>query len=308
MPPPGATCTNGDAVAAALRPDDAAQPRAASRAPRDVPARGPAPLVIDRVTVDGITLRYGVRSGSARPALLLFNGIGANLEVVRPLVDAIPDREILIFDVPGIGGSELDLIPRRLPGLARLALAFLDTLGYHEPVDVAGVSWGGVLAQQFARTAGPRCRRLVLAATSAGAAMVPGKPSVLWKMATPARYLSPDAMKRLAPDIYGGRIRQRPSLVAQHASRIIVPSLRGYIYQLFAALGWTSVLWLHKLKQPTLVMAGDDDPIVPVINARILAGLIPNSRLHIVSKGGHLFMVVRAHEVGRLVEEFLSEA
>jgi poly(3-hydroxyoctanoate) depolymerase len=280
---------------------DGARPAAAAS------ARAPAPLTVDHITIDGVTLRYAVRHGPARPALLLFNGIGANFEIVKPLVDAMPEREVLIFDVPGIGGSELDLIPRRLPGLARLALGFLDALGYADPVDVAGVSWGGVLAQQFARTAGTRCRRLVLAATSAGAAMVPGSPSVLWKMATPARYLSQEAMKRLAPDIYGGRIRQRPSLVAQHASRIIPPSLRGYMYQLFAALGWTSILWLHKLEQPTLIMAGDDDPIVPVINARLLARLIPGSTLHIVPGGGHMFMVVRAHEIGRLIEEFLSE-
>jgi poly(3-hydroxyoctanoate) depolymerase len=291
-------------MAAVVISDDDGEPPT----PR-VPRHGPrvVPLRIDHLVVDGVSLRYAVRPGTASPPLLLFNGIGANFEIVQPLVDAMPEREVLIFDVPGIGGSDLDLIPRRLPGLARLALKFLDTLGYADPVDVAGVSWGGVLAQQFARTAGPRCRRLVLAATSAGAAMVPGKPSVLWKMATPSRYLSQEAMKRLAPDIYGGRVRQRPSLVAKHAARIIPPSFRGYMYQLFAALGWTSILWLHQLEQPTLIMAGDDDPIVPVVNARILAKLIPDATLHVVPGGGHLFMVVRAHEVGALVEEFLAE-
>ena len=81
--------------------------------------------------------------------------------------------------------------PRRFSGLARLANKLLDRLGYQQ-VDVIGVSWGGALAQQFARQYPQRCRRLVLAATSPGAVMVPGRPSVLSKMITPRRYLSPD--------------------------------------------------------------------------------------------------------------------
>jgi pimeloyl-ACP methyl ester carboxylesterase len=43
--------------------------------------------------------------------------------------------------------------------------------------------------------------------------------------------------------------------------------------------------------QPTLVLAGDDDRIVPVVNPRILARLMPDTRLHIVRDGGHLFLL-----------------
>jgi pimeloyl-ACP methyl ester carboxylesterase len=53
----------------------------------------------------------------------------------------------------------------------------------------------------------------------------------------------------------------------------------------------TSLPWLRTLRQPTLVLAGDDDPIVPLVNARILAVCIPNARLRIVRGGGHLFLL-----------------
>lgn len=262
-------------------------------------------LHIEHLSVDGVRLRVGIQPGQGGGTpLLLFNGIGANMELALPFFDAMQGTELIAFDAPGIGGSSLDLVPRRFSGLARLAARMLDQLGYRE-VDVAGVSWGGALAQQFARQHPERCPRLVLAATSAGAFMVPGRPGVLMKMATPRRYLSRAYMQEVAGDIYGGEVRAEPQLVAQHAARVKPPSTRGYLYQLLAGMGWTSVHWLHRLSQPTLILAGDDDPIVPLVNARLMAALIPHSRLHIVAGGGHLFLLSRAHELAPTIQGFL---
>ena len=136
--------------------------------------------------------------------------------------------------------------------------------------------------------------------------MVPGRPAALMKMTTPQRYLSPTYMQREAGTIYGGEVRERPELIAAHTSRIIPPRFLGYVYQLFAGMGWTSIHWLHRLKQPTLIMAGSDDPLVPPVNARILSLFIPNNRLHIVAGGGHLFMLHRLDEVGTVIREFLD--
>ncbi|HZF14494.1 MAG TPA: poly(3-hydroxyalkanoate) depolymerase [Steroidobacteraceae bacterium] len=268
-------------------------------------AQIPTPAQIDYIDVDGVRLRYAVRAGAGGTPLLIFNGIGANLEVVLPFIDAIQGREILIFDMPGTGGSPHSWVPRRFGGIARLAACFLDRLGYLE-VDVAGVSWGGALAQQFARQYPRRCRRLVLCATSAGAVMVPAKLSVLAKLITPRRYLSRDYMHRAAPEIYGGEIRDQPELIRAHSSRIVPPTTQGYLYQLLAGLGWTSLWWLHRLRQPTLILAGSDDRLVPPINARLLALLIPNNRLHIIPGGGHLFMLHRLDDVVPLICEFLD--
>lgn len=259
---------------------------------------------IEYVDVDGVMLRVATRAGRGTP-LLIFNGIGANLEVVYPFIEALAGREILIFDMPGIGGSPVSLMPRRFSGIARLTSRLLDRLGYRE-VDVAGVSWGGAVAQQFTRQYRARVRRLVLAATSAGAFMVPGRPSALLKMTTPRRYLSPSYMQQAAGTIYGGEVREQPDLINAHTARIIPPRMLGYLFQLYAGMGWTSIHWLHRLKQPTLVMAGSDDPLVPPINARILALCLPNNRLHIVTGGGHLFMLHCLDEVGPVITEFLD--
>ncbi len=82
--------------------------------------------------------------------------------------------------------------------------------------------------------------------------------------------------------------------------------MRGYIDQLYAISFWTALPWLWRLSQPTLVLAGDDDPIAPPINGRILARIIPNARLEIIHRGGHLFLLERPTETAGLVADFLA--
>jgi poly(3-hydroxyalkanoate) depolymerase len=255
--------------------------------------------------VDGHKLRVGIRPGDrTRPPLLLFNGIGANIELVQPFLDAFEGPEAIVFDVPGVGGSPAPRLPYRPSTLARLSARLLDQLG-HDAVDVLGVSWGGALAQQFAFQQGTRCRRLVLAATSPGHLMVPGKPSVLLRMASPRRYKDPDYMQRIAGDIYGGAFRASPELVRKHLRHVRWSSDYGYHLQLIAALGWSSLPWLRFLSQPTLVIAGTDDPIVPLANGRILSRLIPRARL-VTIDDGHLFLLTSAAKSAEIISRFLS--
>lgn len=251
-------------------------------------------------------LRYAVRTGDpARCPLLIFNGLGANIELALPFIKALSDTPVVIFDVPGVGGSPTPRMPYRPSSVARLADELLDQLGYGT-VDVLGVSWGGAIAQQFALQHASRCRRLVLAATSPGALMVPAHPTVLLRMATPRRYIDREHAQRIAGDVYGGAFRANPQLVADTFRHVRFSSRGGYFLQLAAMFGWTSLPWLCLLKQPTLVMAGADDPIVPLANARILQSLIPDARLAILDCG-HLFLVTRAEETARAVESFLTE-
>jgi len=136
---------------------------------------------------------------------------------------------------------------------------------------------------------------------------VPGSPRVLLALVTPRRYYQPDYYRRIAVRIYGGLARTDPdALLRGSVARFVErPSIRGYLGQLYAITGWTSLPWLHKLPQPTLVLNGDDEPIVPLVNGRILARRIPDARLHVVRGGGHLFLLERPAESADLVAEFL---
>jgi hypothetical protein len=113
---------------------------------------------------------------------------------------------------------------------------------------------------------------------------------VLWKLATLRRYFDKGFMRNIASSIYVGNFREGPSAHRQVRAAMSGASCLGYFYQLLAMTGWTSLQWLWSLKQPTSVMAGTDNPIVPLLNGRILVHLILNARLETIDDG-HLFMV-----------------
>ncbi|CAB3769037.1 poly(3-hydroxyalkanoate) depolymerase [Paraburkholderia humisilvae] len=262
-------------------------------------------MQIGTVDLDGQMLRVATRYRSdASPPLVIFNGIGANLELVEPFVEALEDVSVIVFDIPGVGGSPAPLMPYRFSTLSVLTDRLLTRLGHNGPVDVLGVSWGGALAQQFALMHPVRCRRLVLASTSSGIVMLPGRLSVLSKLVGPRRYTDSAYLQRVGAEIYGGKYRQDPALLEEHSRHIQAPGGRGYLYQLLAVAGWTSLPWLAALRQTTLVLHGDDDPIVPLSNAKILATCIRNATLHVVDDG-HLLLITRAPEVAPVVREFL---
>ena len=129
--------------------------------------------------------------------------------------------------------------------------------------------------------------------------------SVLRRLASPRRYYDRNYLKRIAPQLYGGSLREAPDLVDRHVDHIRSPEALGYFYQLLAIWGWTSLPWLHRLRQHTLIMAGTDDPIVPLLNARILKHLIPQSQL-VILDDGHLFLTTSARKVAPIVKQFLT--
>jgi len=281
-------------------------------AARGAPRRtnpAPGPFAIEMMELgtrsNPMRVRVGRKPGRGKGVpLLLFNGIGGNIELLAPLAEKMPEREIVIFDIPGVGQSELPRWPYRLGGIARLAARILDRFGIGV-VDVLGVSWGGAAAQEFAHTCRKRCRRLILCATAPGVVMVPASPSVLWKMATPKRYMNADYSRSISGDIYGGDFRKNPALAAELFRHVKYKSKLGYYLQLLAASGWTSIHWLPGLRQPTLLMAGADDPLVPLANARLMHRLIHKSELQVFDCG-HMFLMTRADESVAAIREFLD--
>lgn len=258
------------------------------------------------VSVDGLSLRVSIRG--AGPPVLLIMGLGGNLGMWNALERELIPRgfQTIAFDAPGTGESSSWRRPRRMPAIARVVDHLVTTLGFAE-VDVIGVSLGGAIAQQLAHQAPGRVRRLVLAATMPGLGGLPGNPTVLAKMMTPRRYTDPAYFRQVAGELYGGRARRDPGglLHGTGARFTHPPSWGGYLSQLYAIQGWSSLPWLHRLPTPTLVMAGDDDPIVPLVNGRILAWRIPGARLHVMRGGGHLFLLEEPATSAAVIADFL---
>jgi poly(3-hydroxyalkanoate) depolymerase len=263
------------------------------------------------VTVRGRRLRVAVRRPATPvgPPLLVLNGIGAALDVLDPFVDALPaDLEVVRLDPPGIGGSPDALTPYHLTTFAPVVGDLVARLG-HDRVDVLGYSWGGALAQQLAVARPKQVRRLVLVATTTGSLSVPASPRVLGRFFNPRWPQDPAAAAAVAGDFYGGTVRTRPQLAAGVLAAIadsVQHHRRGYAQQLAATVGWTSLPLLRLVRARTLIVAGDDDPIIPTLNATILSRGIPDARVH-HHPGGHLAIVTEARELAAVVAGFLSD-
>jgi len=154
---------------------------------------------VRQIEIFGHSIRVSVRRTGHGTPLLLFNGIGSNLELLQPFIESLGDIETVVFDIPGVGASSEPLLPYRLFNMARLADQLMTKLGYEGEFDVFGVSWGRALAQQFAFQYRRRCRKLVLAATSQGVLMVPGRFRSMLKMLSARRLGDPDHLSKIGP-------------------------------------------------------------------------------------------------------------
>lgn len=242
----------------------------------------------------------GAGQGKHRP-LLMLNGIGMNLELLDPLAKALPEREVLCFDMPGIGTSPDPILPYTIPSMALTTAALLDRLGIDE-VDILGISWGGALAQQFGFQHRARTGRMVLAATATGATMVPGNPSMLAHLADPREYTVERTLRRNLASIYNGGGSGQVSLNAAKA-----PSPLGFSYQMLAFAAWSSAPFLSLLSMPVMVMADEEDQLVPPCNAHVLHNAIPHSRIEMFHGGGHLFMLSQRSRFIEELRQFLDE-
>lgn len=266
---------------------------------------------------NGQTIHTSVKSGrmTINTPLLVMNGIGASLSLLSPFVDALhksnPDIEIITFDCPGVGGSSTPCLPYRFSGLAEVVAEMLDVLNY-DKVDVLGLSWGGFAATQFAYDFPERVGKLILAATATGVTSIPPSLKVLSLMASPRRYTDPEYMASIAPDLYGGKFRTNPTLALEYAEKMSKNkdenkgSGLGYKYQQLAICWWSSVWMLPSIKQPTLLLAGDDDPLIDIRNMKMMDKLLPNSELHTITDGGHLFLITDLDIVIPIINKFLE--
>jgi poly(3-hydroxyoctanoate) depolymerase len=249
---------------------DATDPRVGV-APSQVGATDPQ---VGLLGCDGLVVAT-LTQGSG-PPLLLLNGLTRPYESWAPFVASLPDRQIVTFDVPGIGRSPTPAAPLSIPALARVALQVMDAAGV-QGADVLGYSHGGLVAQQLAIAAPRRVRSLVLVATSCGVGGTPG----------------PYVRNTFAPvELAGGWPAPNPLAV---------------VWQLFAAATWSSIPFLGAITQPTLIAQGADDRLVPPENARMLARRIPGARLATLAGGHDLQRADRAPLLARAVDAFLRE-
>lgn len=261
-----------------------------------------------QLDVSGRRVRVRVH-GDGSP-LLLINGLGANVSMWGPLLRHLDGHRVIAFDAPGAGRSEAPFLPYALSHVASVASRVLERFG-HERADVLGYSLGGAVAQQLALQDPARVRRMVLVSTSCGAGAVPGSLRALMAVMTPARHYAKSGydvtrkLVNLAPAEQESDLLRSQMANWHHDA---APSLVGYTLQMSAMARFNSLPWLHRVEQPTLVLSGTDDRLVPMANGAMLAAYLPNARLRTFDRWGHYLLHDPASGAGDTVADFLGAA
>ena len=244
------------------------------------------------VAANGINVYYEQRGDG--PPLLLLNGSGSTLSGSGFLVDVFAQRcTVTAHDQRGLGATEIPLGPYSMSDYARDADALLGALGV-DSCAVAGISFGGMVAQEFAVRFPHRVQRLALLCTSAGGDGGASYP--LHDLADmPAEDRATLAMQlldsRFCDDWFATHESDR-YLVKAMAQRSLGSKtdeqLRGEYEQLQARRFHDVYSRLHAILAPTFVAAGRFDGIAPPANALAIADQIPHATTRIY-EGGHAF-------------------
>lgn len=261
------------------------------------------------VELDGARVYYETHGAGA--PLVLIPGFGAGAWIWFKQVPALERAcRVILFDPRGVGRSVARDEPFSTKLLADDVAALLDHLGI-ERADVAGASFGGFVALEFALEHPDRLNKLILCCTSAGGAMhVAPDAEVLVRLASTQGLNTDERMREnlllaFSPE-YVARERDEVERVIALRAACPVPEF-VYRRQLQAALTFDTGARLGAISSPTLVITGDADRIVPAENSRRLAAAIPRSRLQVIAGGSHSFFIEQAEDFNRAVLDFLFE-
>ncbi|WP_456823752.1 alpha/beta fold hydrolase [Cellulomonas sp. P5_E12] len=257
--------------------------------------------------------RLGTTTGTPVVFLQHFRG---NIDNWDPqLIDAIAaERDVILFDNAGIGGTD-GTTPNTVGAMAEDAVAFIDALGL-TGIDLFGYSLGGFVAQEIALSRPALVNRLILAGTGpkgapgmerwsedvVNAVVVDetGPAGVLYVFYAPTE-TSQAAGRASLGRIYGwqdGRDEQ-PSLEAKNAQYSAVLD--------WGMQDWAAVQRLRSITQPTLILQGDDDIMIPTKASHTMAGLIPNARIRIFPNASHGSIFQYADEAAAETIAFLTD-
>lgn len=249
------------------------------------------------VEANGIRFAYR-RFGKAGSVPILFNQhfIGT-MDYWDPAVtDGLArSREVILFDNAGVSSSSGE-VPTTFQQMGANAIAFVRALGL-TTIDVLGFSIGGMVAQEIVLQAPELVRRLILVGTGprAGHGMWPRSegsarifaatydpPEDLWL----AVHFTPSAASQAAGRAFLRRVHLRQVDRDPEANDKVAPAQATAIaaYGAPAKGGWD---YLKTITQPTLVVNGDDDVIVPTVNSFILQQYIPDAQLILYPNANH---------------------
>jgi pimeloyl-ACP methyl ester carboxylesterase len=236
--------------------------------------------------------RYAYRrfgSGSAHPILLLQHFTGTLDNWDPAVTDSLASsREVILFDNAGVGRST-GQVPVTIAGMASHAFAFLDHLGVTTG-DVLGFSLGGMIAQQMAQDRPSIFRRMILVGTAPRGGediMHLEKPTLARHLADPSLrgyavlqklFFAPSESSQAAGAAFVQRLSQRKE-DRDPVSGPEVAAAQVAAFRDWERFGGERFAELRRIRQPTLVVNGIHDEMIPIPNSYRLSQHLPNAVL-----------------------------
>ncbi|RKR06812.1 pimeloyl-ACP methyl ester carboxylesterase [Kushneria sinocarnis] len=253
-----------------------------------------------------------------RPVLILLHGMLVDSEVWSPLWSRLAEHYRLVaIDLPGHG---LTMAPASFPATIEAQVstlhAALGQLGI-ERCSLAGSSMGGLLAWSLALAAPERIERLILIGAAGWAdersetrrierrmqllGAAPLRP--LLRYFDPAGIVTASLQESLAPH------EPSAALIERHHQLARLPGHRDILLNL--ARHWRSrpladPRKLQHLSLPVLIIAGDNDALIPLEHAHRFHRAMPNARLVVLAGSGHLPMLTMPDRVAAEIDDCLQ--
>lgn len=253
-------------------------------------------------------------NGAGEPLVLIPGFASGAWSWFKQTEELSKDFRVVTFDPRGIGKSTSPNIRGRgnfsLEVFAEDVLGLLDALEI-EKAHVVGASFGGFVAQEFALKFPERLNKLVLVCTTAGGANhVRPSIEVLRSFTPDANLTRGERIRRFLRPAFTEEFNVNRADEVEKVCRMREESdvsETTYFDQLETAFNFDLENKIRSIKAETLVLTGDKDLIVPMLNSLNLSNLIPNATLKIVKNGSHLFFIERTDEFNQIVSEFLKK-
>ena len=219
---------------------------------------------------------------------------------------------VIAIDNRGVGESTVTEPGFTIADMAADVVGLMDYLRI-DKAHVFGVSMGGLISQTLALDHGSRIRKAALGCTSHGGrfAVAPDAEVMAQLAKTSDPGMPPEeAIRASLPIMYSERfIRENPEKIEELVAFSLrhQPTLKGTQGQMKALSFFNVKKRLGEIRCPVLVIAGDEDRMMPPENSRLLAEGIPGAELYIVKGAGHGFHVEKPDEVNRVLTAFFKK-
>jgi pimeloyl-ACP methyl ester carboxylesterase len=238
--------------------------------------------------------------------VVLIMGLGWDMSGWDGMLPYLEGYRVLRLDNRGAGRSDAPATRYSIPQMAGDTLAAMDAAGIGS-AHVYGASLGSMIAQEIALSHGDRVRSLILGCPSPGVISIPGSPGIIRLMLTRDRFTPEEAFRRAAPYLFHSALTN-PDLIEDALRQRVAMPLNpvGYRRQLEAPMRWSSLSRLPRLRVPTLVVHGDHDRLIPDLNGKLIARLIPGARFHSIKGAGHVYSTDAPGEAATVVMSFIA--